>query len=53
MTDIPVEFDKTVTAGVAAIKGTYDGSCALSDLRERESNLPNAPSVQQLRRWPP
>ena len=27
----------TVTAGVAAIKGTYNGSCALSDLKERES----------------
>ncbi len=30
-------YAMTVTAGVAAIKGTYDGSCALSDLRERES----------------
>jgi hypothetical protein len=27
----------TVTAGVAAIKGTYDGSCTLSDLKEHES----------------
>ena len=27
----------TVTAGVAAIKGTYNGSCVLSDLQERES----------------
>jgi carbon monoxide dehydrogenase subunit G len=30
-------YAMTVTAGVAAIKGTYDGSCALSDLREHES----------------
>ncbi len=30
-------YAMTVTAGVAAIKGTYQGSCALSDLRERES----------------
>ncbi|GEP35108.1 hypothetical protein NSZ01_28760 [Nocardioides szechwanensis] len=30
-------YAMTVTAGVAAIKGTYDGSCALSDLVERES----------------
>ena len=27
----------TVTAGVAAIRGTYDGTCALGDLREHES----------------
>ena len=27
----------TVTAGVAAIRGTYDGTCALSDLVEHES----------------
>jgi hypothetical protein len=27
----------TVTAGVAAIKGTYNGSCALSDLDEHRS----------------
>ncbi len=27
----------TVTAGVAAIKGTYNGSCSLSDLKEHES----------------
>jgi hypothetical protein len=27
----------TVTAGVAAIRGTYDGTCALSDLKEHES----------------
>jgi uncharacterized protein len=31
------EYAMTVTAGVAAIKGTYDGSCALSDLKEHES----------------
>ena len=30
-------YDMTVTAGVAAIKGTYAGSCALSDLVEHES----------------
>ncbi|WP_028642579.1 SRPBCC family protein [Nocardioides sp. URHA0020] len=30
-------YDMTVTAGVAAIKGTYQGSCALSDLRSHES----------------
>ena len=30
-------YGMTVTAGVAAIKGTYDGSCALSDLVEHES----------------
>jgi carbon monoxide dehydrogenase subunit G len=30
------QYAMTVTAGVAAIKGTYSGSCALSDLRERE-----------------
>ncbi|MDX6375157.1 MAG: uncharacterized protein QOD98_4145 [Nocardioidaceae bacterium] len=30
-------YAMTVTAGVAAIKGTYNGSCALSDLKERES----------------
>ncbi|SDC25521.1 SRPBCC family protein [Nocardioides lianchengensis] len=30
-------YDMTVTAGVAAIKGTYAGSCALSDLVERQS----------------
>jgi carbon monoxide dehydrogenase subunit G len=30
-------YAMTVTAGVAAIKGTYNGSCHLSDLRERES----------------
>jgi carbon monoxide dehydrogenase subunit G len=30
-------YDMTVTAGVAAIKGTYQGSCALSDLVEHES----------------
>jgi hypothetical protein len=27
----------TVTAGVAAIRGTYDGTCTLSDLTEHES----------------
>ena len=30
-------YAMTVTAGVAAIKGTSDGSCSLSDLKERES----------------
>jgi carbon monoxide dehydrogenase subunit G len=30
-------YAMTVTAGVAAIKGTYSGSCALSDLHEHES----------------
>ena len=27
-------YDMTVTAGVAAIKGTYAGTCVLSDLQE-------------------
>jgi carbon monoxide dehydrogenase subunit G len=31
------QYAMTVTAGVAAIKGTYNGSCALSDLKDRES----------------
>ena len=31
------QYAMTVTAGVAAIKGTYNGSCALSDLKEGES----------------
>jgi uncharacterized protein len=30
-------YAMTVTAGVAAIRGTYDGTCALSDLQEHES----------------
>jgi uncharacterized protein len=30
-------YAMTVTAGVAAIKGTYSGSCALSDLDEHSS----------------
>jgi carbon monoxide dehydrogenase subunit G len=30
-------YDMTVTAGVAAIKGTYLGSCVLSDLKDNES----------------
>src|SRR5919112_2295974 len=30
-------YDMTVTAGVAAIKGTYQGQCTLSDLAEHES----------------
>jgi carbon monoxide dehydrogenase subunit G len=30
-------YDMTVTAGVAAIKGTYQGSCTLSDLESNES----------------
>ena len=32
-------YDMTVTAGVAAIRGTYTGTCALSDLRPHESLL--------------
>jgi uncharacterized protein len=31
------EYAMTVTAGVAAIKGTYNGSCRLSDLQQHES----------------
>ncbi len=30
-------YDMTVTAGVAAIKGTYAGTCSLSDLKPHES----------------
>jgi uncharacterized protein len=30
-------YAMTVTAGVASIRGTYDGSCTLSDLQEHES----------------
>jgi carbon monoxide dehydrogenase subunit G len=30
-------YDMTVTAGVAAIRGTYSGSCRLHDLEPRES----------------
>ena len=30
-------YAMTVTAGVAAIKGTYNGSCSLSDLSQHES----------------
>jgi carbon monoxide dehydrogenase subunit G len=30
-------YAMTVTAGVAAIKGTYSGSCVISDLRPHES----------------
>jgi carbon monoxide dehydrogenase subunit G len=30
-------YDMTVTAGVAAIKGTYAGTCVLSDLQEPSS----------------
>jgi carbon monoxide dehydrogenase subunit G len=30
-------YAMTVTAGVATIRGTYDGSCALSELKEHES----------------
>jgi hypothetical protein len=30
-------YSMTVTAGVAAIKGTYAGTCALSDLAEHQS----------------
>jgi carbon monoxide dehydrogenase subunit G len=31
------QYAMTVTAGVATIKGTYNGSCALFDLKDRES----------------
>lgn len=30
-------YAMTVTAGVAAVRGTYDGTCSLSDLHEHES----------------
>ncbi|MDQ4052146.1 MAG: carbon monoxide dehydrogenase subunit G, partial [Actinomycetota bacterium] len=30
-------YAMTVTAGVAAIRGTYDGSCTLSNLKQHES----------------
>jgi carbon monoxide dehydrogenase subunit G len=30
-------YAMTVTAGVAAIRGTYDGTCSLSDLKQHES----------------
>lgn len=30
-------YAMTVTAGVAAIRGTYDGTCTLGELREHES----------------
>lgn len=30
-------YAMTVTAGVAAVRGTYDGSCRLSDLQQHES----------------
>jgi uncharacterized protein len=30
-------YDMTVTAGVAAVRGTYTGTCRLSDLRPHES----------------
>lgn len=30
-------YAMTVTAGVAAVRGTYSGTCALSDLQEHES----------------
>ena len=36
-TDTEHAYAMTVTAGVAAIKGTYTGSCVLSDLVEHES----------------
>ncbi len=32
-------YDMTVSAGVAAIRGTYDGTCTLSDLTPHESLL--------------
>lgn len=31
------EYGMTVTAGVAAVKGTYSGRCTLSELADRES----------------
>jgi uncharacterized protein len=31
------QYAMTVTAGVAAIRGTYDGTCTLSDLKEHDS----------------
>lgn len=34
-------YAMTVTAGVAAVKGTYTGSCALSDLKRHESLVMN------------
>lgn len=34
-------YDMTVTAGVAAIKGTYNGTCLLSDLVEGQSLVMN------------
>ena len=33
----PDAYAMTVTAGVAAIKGTYSGSCSLTDLQRHES----------------
>jgi carbon monoxide dehydrogenase subunit G len=33
----PNSYDVTVTAGVASVKGTYSGSCELSDLTPHES----------------
>jgi carbon monoxide dehydrogenase subunit G len=33
----PHSYAMTVTAGVAAIRGTYDGTCSLTDLKEHES----------------
>ena len=33
----PHRYAMTVTAGVAAIKGTYSGSCSLADLQPHES----------------
>ncbi len=36
-------YAMTVTAGVAAIKGTYDGTCALSDLHEPASLIMKRP----------
>ena len=36
-------YAMTVTAGVAAIRGTYDGTCALSDLKPHESLVMRLP----------
>ena len=38
-------YEMTVTAGVAAIKGTYLGSCALSDLKQHESLVMRLPGA--------
>ena len=42
-------YAMTVTAGVAAIKGTYAGTCALSDLKEHESLVMRLPGRRRSR----